>query len=202
MLNILFLIMILYSSSFKLDSKFTLSKNSDKLPNTDYLNRGYNIFFGDLTPRNGDVDPGFRSPIFDNSFSQNRKTSDHRYEIPDGFNLIKVEGCSLTMSSKIITGEESFQNTFGLELGIGGNIKGISFSASTSFQLINEETKENKNAYVYSKADCNVYKGEIDAYDPPLFSRSFIRALELFNTRKVSFNDNPNLYWTFIRNFG
>ena len=197
MKNVIFFIMICCSLSLRL-----LQRDPVKLANTDFLFKGYNIFLGDLTPNDGDLDPGFEAPVFADSFSQARTTSDRRFEIPDGFILTRVEGCSLGITSTLITGENSYQNTFGLELGVTGTVKGVKFSASASYQNVFKETTKNSKAFIYSKADCKVYTGEMDPYDPPKFHRSFLKAITHISNKKRPFTQDPELYWTFIKNFG
>ncbi len=176
--------------------------NASRMRNTDYLFKGYNIFKGDLAPSDGKIDPGFQAPIFRATWDQNKATTDGRFLIPDGYIISKVEGCSISMRSTLISGETSFQNTFGVELGIEGNFKGVKFAASSSFQNIYEETNKNSKSFLYSKADCRVWFGKMDPFIPPYFDYSFIEAVQSISRRKTTFNQNPNIYWNFINHFG
>lgn len=197
MKNLIFFILICCSLSMKL-----LLKDPVKLPNTDFLFKGYNIFMSNLTPKDGDIDPGFEAPIFASSFNDQKITSDNRFEVPDGYFLTRIEGCSIGMTSTLITGENSYQNTFGAELGVTGTIKGIKFSASVSYQNINEETTKNNKVFIYSKSDCKLYSGEMDPMDPPKFHHSFLKGVSIISKNKKTFEEDPEIYWRFIDNFG
>lgn len=198
MKNVIFFIMICCSLSLKISTDL----KQTKLPNTDFLFKGYNIFMADLTPKDGDLDPGFKAPIFKGDFTEKLITSDRRFETPDGFHLTKVEGCSVGITSTLITGENSYQNTFGVELGVSGTVKGVKFGASISFQNISSETTKNSKAFIYSKADCRVYQAEMDIDAPPKFHSSFLTALKNISTRNKTFSQDPDFYWRFINNYG
>ncbi len=101
--------------------------------NTDYLFRGYNIFYGNPYPLSGEVDPGFKNLIFDISYKQKLLSEDRRYEIPDGSSLKQVLACDISTTNTEITGETSYKNTLGIEASVSGSVKGIEFSASLEF---------------------------------------------------------------------
>jgi len=172
------------------------------MKNTDYLFRGYNIFLADPTPKDGEIDPGFEAHVFRATWDQKKESTDGRFVTPDGYRLTMVESCSMSMKSTVITGETSFQNTFSAEVGVEGTIKGIKFSASKSFKNIYEETNKNQKTFIYSRADCRVYNGEMDPYIPPKFDLSFLEAINQLSRGKSSFQQDPNRYWNFINNFG
>ena len=197
-INLILILMIIICSSAR---KFKSSiKDSTKLPNSDFMFKGYNIYTADPTPNKGNIDPGFEALVFETSYTDNVLSSDHRFQIPNGYQFQRVEGCDVAMTSTEITGESSFKNTFGIDIGVSGTVKGVTFSASASFQNIAEETSKNKKAWVYSRSDCKVYTGEMDTYNPPKLHRSFLSALK--SLQKNTFDVKPEAYWKFIKTFG
>jgi hypothetical protein len=65
--------------------------------NFDYLLLGYNVFKGN--PDNGGLDPGFQNAVFKASYSKGELTADERFKVPDFYDILRMNACSLDFRS-------------------------------------------------------------------------------------------------------
>jgi len=181
-------------------SEIHLSQSEKPMENSGYLFYGYNLYRGNPHSLSGSLDPGFTNPIFDADYSQGTKTGDLRFSIPAGSLFSKNVGCDVSMSSSEIKGASSYAKSLEAEISIGGGFAGIAFSASSGYKQISEGTKSSKTVYIESKADCRVFKGHIEYYNPPLFYSVFVKALKYLSEKDFEkFKDD---YYIFIDYYG
>lgn len=118
---------------------------------------GYNIYKGDPLSNSGD--PGFSTtPIFQLKYSQEKKTADKRFKIPDNTSILPQESCKLDFTSEEINGETSLTKSFEQDVSVEGGFGGASFKASVSFKTKSQEINTKKYIYVNAKATCSMYK--------------------------------------------
>lgn len=193
---------MLICSSFSLSLRSDASakdKGPKTMLNSDFLFKGYNIFYGNPHPNTGSIDPGFRAPIFDVTYKAGLKSADNRYAIPDGCFFNNVAACDLTTRDTEITSESSYKRELSTEVGVAASIEGIEFSASIGFKDVFSSTSEKKIAFYETKAECKVYTGALHTFDPPALDPRFIKGLKSLNK---AFKDDNNSYWKFIGFFG
>ena len=162
--------------------------------------KGYNIYTADPSSNRGNIGPGFEAFILDPSYSDKSLTIDLRFEIPNNYQLNRIQTCNFSITSTEIRGKTSFKNAFEAIVGVTETVKGTAFSASANFKNVSEETSKNKKGLIYSKVECKVYSCEMYYYNPPRFHKSFIAALNIL--QKNIFDSKPEAYWKFIKRFG
>ena len=170
------------------------------LENSGYLLFGYNLHTGNPHSLNGSVDPGFTAPIFQSDFSQNLKTGDLRFLIPNGVTFAKNVGCDVSLSNKEIKGLQSYKDTLEADVSIGGGFWGVSFSASASYKHISEGSKSNNKVFIEQKADCRVYQGQINYFKPPAFDETFVTANKFLS--ETTFEESSDDFYEFINFYG
>ena len=169
------------------------------LPNIGYLFQGYNIIKGNpLSPQG--YDPGFsRLHIFDAEYTENRKTPDRRYKIPDHTDGTKQVSCNMKASAETMHTQKQYKDTLNVKASAsvsgGTAIWQASFSASTEYNRVSEQLKTNEKSVIKSEASCTVYGAAIHTNPPPKFTDNFL------NNLKALGGDNPD-YESFLDSFG
>ena len=69
---------------------------------TQFIGVGYNLVLGN--PKADRVDPGFGQPVFQLTYSQNQKTDDNLFLIPDGATTRNQQSCSYQSKTSQYTG--------------------------------------------------------------------------------------------------
>jgi len=165
-----------------------------------YLFYGYNLYRGNPHPLSESIDTGFTNQIFFSNHTNGVKTGETKSNNPSGFTFAKNIGCDVTMSTKEIKGLSNYSATLETDVSFSGDFAGIAFSASPSYKQIDDGLKKSKTIYIESKADCIVYKGQIEYYAPPLFYRTFLMALKYLGEK--DFEKNNEDFFIFIDNYG
>ena len=79
-----------------------------KIPNIELLLSGYDIYFGNPSTTFGQIDPGFRYPIFKEVY-KGSTTPDSLFDIPEGLSFgFSNNTCQIDFESKIIQGPMSY----------------------------------------------------------------------------------------------
>jgi len=176
------------------------SLNAKTMENNGYLFYGYNAVYGNPHTNSGSLDPGFTNPIFESNYSQKITTGDLRFKVPNGSLFEKNVGCDVSMSSSEITGTSSYKKSLEAEVSVGGGFGPVAFSASASFKAVEEGSKNTKNIFIESKADCRVFKGHLQYYNPPKFHVTFLKALKFLEPK--DYEANKKEYYIFIDYYG
>jgi hypothetical protein len=79
-------------------------QNKNKL--AAYVGIGYDVVVGN--PISDRIDPGFRVPIFNLTYTQDQYTNDNFYKIPDGSNSLNKQSCSYSSKTNEYTGKNLF----------------------------------------------------------------------------------------------
>ena len=187
------------SNSF-LSTSTKQETTSRPMENSGYLFYGYNLYRGNPHSTTGSLDPGFTNPIFESNYSENTKTGDLRFLIPNGSIFSKNVGCDVSMSNSEIKGVSSYKATLEVDVSVSGGFAGVSFGASASFKQVSEGMKSTNTIFVEQKADCRVFKGHIEYYNPPLFYSTFIKAINYLEGK--DFDKAKEDHYTFIDYYG
>jgi len=122
-------------------------------PNIDYFFVGYDIVKG--SPLSNFADPGFRTPIWNMTFGQN-KTFDQKFRVPDNTNVLPQSACTYTgLSSSLGTGYNYQQN-----LQLSGSISFPDNSIpyiSSLIQSLSTGSPDFSSKYSHSGYTNNVY---------------------------------------------
>lgn len=188
------------SSLLSTSTKQDPSTTSRQMENSGYLFYGYNLYRRNPHSTTGSIDPGFTNPIFDSDYSGNIKTGDLRFAVPNGSIFAKNVGCDVSMSNSEIKGISSYKQALDVDVSVSGGFVGVSFAASASFKQVSEGMKSTTDIFVEQKADCRVFQGHIEYYDPPLFYYTFLKALKHLETK--DFDKSKDDYYTFIDYYG
>lgn len=166
-----------------------------KFPNINYLGSSYNIFKGNPHSTEG-LDPGFMGQgLYEFSYHQGKVTPDGRYCIPDNMSVMESLACSFDFSSRSIKEITSYFQSLEVDVDADFTGYGASFSASTNYKEVKENTDSREMQYVSSHAYCEAY---LAALEPGAnLAEGFIRAVNgLPNTT------NNAKYFDFIRAYG
>jgi len=171
------------------------------MTNINHCLDGYNIFFGNPTPINEHMDPGYKHQIFKADYEKKRMTGDRRFLQPDGVDIRDCDGtCHIDFKTTEISGAKSYQKSLSNKVSaeVGGSFAGFgaSFTASTDFTDTQEKTSKEEKIITQSTATCCLYKARISKYTPPLLTEGFQIAVERL---PQDFNDE---YFKFIDYFG
>ena len=169
------------------------------LPNIGYLFQGYNIIRGNPLDPTGS-DPGFtRFNIFEAEHTENRKTYDGRYKMPDRTDGTKQESCTMTASAETLNTQTQYKDTLNVKASAsvsgGTAVWKAAFSASTEYNRVSEQLKTNEKSVIKSESTCTVYGAAIHNNPPPKFTDNF------FNNLKDLDSDDPD-YASFLDRFG
>ena len=169
------------------------------LPNIGYLFQGYNMIRGNPLNPEG-YDPGFsRRNIFKAEYTEDRRTQDRRYKIPDHTDATKQVSCNLKASAETMKTQKQYKDTLNVKASAsvsgGTAIWQASFSASTEYNRVSEQLKSNEKSVIKSEASCTVYGAAIHTNPPPKFTDNF------FNNLKALGDENPD-YASFLDDFG
>jgi hypothetical protein len=120
--------------------------------------------------------------------------------IPNGSLFAKNVGCDVSLSNKEVTSSKAYKDSLSVDVSVKGGWGGVSFGASASYKQVSEGLSNSKKAFIESKADCRVFEGHLEYYNPPLFYSTFIDALKFLKNK--TFEDNKQEYYTFIDYYG
>ena len=78
------------------------------MPNIGYLLAGYDLYAGNPMPMDTNLDPGFRSAIFEAEYKEST-TPDSLYCTPEGLSFTSCDdACSINFDSRIILGRKAY----------------------------------------------------------------------------------------------
>lgn len=178
-------------------NNFQINLGASILPNIGYLFRGYNIIAGN--PMDPDrFDPGFKSPIFQVEYNQDRKSGDQRYRAPDHTSVDAKSACSDTAKVDTFMTESQYQQDLQTKASVSasGQIKAVkaSFTASTEYSRMSKELKSNSKTVMKNEAACVVYEARIETGTPPKVTDNFRESV-----KKMAKDNN---YVNFFNTFG
>ena len=128
-----------------------------RFPNIGYLGSGYNIYKGNPHSTQG-LDPGFTfNNLYKFTYDNGQTTADGRYSIPDGTNADKSSVCSFDFFSESIENSGSYYESLRREISGGFGGWGASFSASSDFNEVYENSFSGSTIYMESSAVCEAY---------------------------------------------
>ena len=100
-----------------------------------YIGSGYDIFQGN--PKSNFIDPGFRATIFNLQYTQNLKTENLEFRIPDFTTSKTRSSCSYSSDFNQYTGTKEYQKDLRVYVGISATYSGLFYDASFSaFRLV------------------------------------------------------------------
>ena len=78
------------------------------MPNIGYLLAGYDLYAGNPMPMDTNLDPGFRSAVFEAEYKEST-TPDSLYCTPEGLSFTSCDdACSINFDSRIILGRKAY----------------------------------------------------------------------------------------------
>ena len=133
------------------------SAEPPRFPNIGYLGSGYNIFKGNPHSTQG-LDPGFTfNNLYKFTYDNGQTTADGRYSIPDGTHADKSPVCSFDFFSESIENSGAYHESLRREITGGFGGWGASFSASSDFNEVYENSFSGSTIYMESSAICEAY---------------------------------------------
>ena len=136
MLKLIFITLLVISSlGFKIitDDEDKKELTMARIPS--YLGKGYHLIKGN--PLSDKIDTGFRTEIFEFTFSKNLTTDDGKYLIPDHTHSSVSVACSLDAKSTKYSGTQEYQqsltNTVSVDSRVSIAFVKASFSLSSTF---------------------------------------------------------------------
>lgn len=155
-------------------SSWTFSVGVPKLPV--YVGKGYDILAGNPLSGEG-VDPGFQQEIFEFSYSKGEMTEDGKFLIPDGVAHTKTTACSFSTEITQYRGTQSYQAQLKTKAQIGGGYNGAlvkaSFSMSTTYDKIHNQTTTENMTLTHASAECQSYELSLNLFKPGPISENF-----------------------------
>ena len=128
-----------------------------RFPNIGYLGSGYNIYKGNPHSTRG-LDPGFTfNNLYKFTYNNGQTTADGRYSIPDGTHADKSPVCSFEFFSESIQNSGAYFESLRREISGGFGGWGASFSASSDFNEVYENSYSGSTIYMESSIVCEAY---------------------------------------------
>lgn len=151
------------------------------MTNIGYLFRGYNVIKGNpLDPER--FDPGFRGKIFQAAYSEDRKTDDLRYKIPDSVDVVTKTTCRTSYSAETVSTLSDYQNSLMAKASVSGSgrykVVKASFSASIEYNRVRKTLESNDKSIIKTEAMCTVYEAILQTGSPPSLTESFLNAIK------------------------
>ena len=134
---------------------------------------GYDIIKG--YPNSNGHDPGFTHQIFAADYSENKHTSDCRYNVPKGVLVIPDVSCVTSFASTVIQNTFELHKSLSTSVSASGGFGAFSFSASSSYKQTSSEVSSGEKVYITSSAKCSYYFSKIDLTQPPPLHPGFYR---------------------------
>jgi len=203
------------NSKTKVIQTQSLSNNNPKQQNPNiqtqheiknWYAKGYNValsngFNKDLQDDFGDQ--GELNLIFDTSkLIEPGKDSNNKFKTPEGFEVMDLKACTNSFSSKVINSSKELKDEFSTGIGVNGGFMGISFSANTDYEKMENSLNNEETTYVSNKARCGRYRVLVNFYDPPNPSEVLVKALQELSGKKFNANnlkhENNKNFWEFI----
>ena len=152
------------------------------MANIGYLFKGYNILEGNPVDPSSSFDPGFKAKIFEATYTQDRRTDDQRYKIPDSVDIDEKQACSASFSTETVMTMSDYQRSLMAKASVSGSgqIKVVkaSFSASIEYNRMRKTLETNTKSVIKSEATCIVYEGRIQSGTPPKLTNNFLNTLK------------------------
>jgi len=160
-----------------------------KFMNIGFLEKGYNLVYGNPMPEFAGIDPGFTraagSPIFKLKYNTEKvqETVDGRHEIP--FNTIAYDefGCSLESSSREIASEQEYSSYLRdySEESVEASVfmgPAASYAGSRESSQTMKFGLASNMRYIFSSAECLAYRAELPKYGcRPGYSDEYLAAV-------------------------
>lgn len=168
--------------------------------------KGYNVAYSNgfnKEIQDGFGDKGEKDPIFDTTkLIEPAKNSNNKFKTPEGFEVMDLKGCTNSFSSKVINSSKELKDEFSTGIGVNGGFMGISFSANTDYEKMENSLNNEETTYVSNKARCGRYRVLVNFYDPPNPDQNLVKALQDLSGKKFDANnvkhDNNKKFWDFI----
>ena len=134
---------------------------------------GYDIIKG--YPNSNGHDPGFTHQIFAADYTDNKHTTDCRYNVPKGVLVIPDVSCVTSFASTVIQNTFELHKSLSVSVSASGGFGAFSFSASSSYKQTSSEVSSGEKVYITSSAKCSYYFSKIDLTQPPPLHPGFYR---------------------------
>jgi len=173
--------------------------SGDTTPGFQFLGYGYDILYGNPRSTEGGGDPGFRTNVFDFTYTENTMTGDGKWQVPDKTTSQSKTGtCSLTQSSTMIYSGYDYQHAVSTGVSLNAGFMGLEFTLSTDFQKTENQTRSNTSVFAQVTAECAAYELTMHTYDHPPVDANFKLGVQYGLTEEY----NEAMYMEFIQNFG
>ena len=131
-----------------------------------YIGSGYDIFRGN--PKSNFIDPGFRAQIFNLKYTQDLKTENLEFKIPDFTTSKTRSSCSYYSDFKQYTGTKEYQKD--LRAYVGFSVSNsfffdASFTSSLEYKNMKKTTSQSSTVFFESSTDCEVFSLEMPSFD-------------------------------------
>ena len=168
-----------------------------RFPNIGYVGSTYDIFKGNPHSTTG-LDPGFTlQNLCRFSYKNNVTTADGRYSIPDNTQATSSSACNFDFSSKTTDSVSSYYNSLKMDVKADFSGWGASFSASSDYKEVHENTVSHKYRYVSSHATCEAYVASVQINTVSL-NPAFKKAVQNLPSKTTTLID----YMDFTQHWG
>mmetsp|Transcript_13623 Transcript_13623/g.20520 ORF Transcript_13623/g.20520 Transcript_13623/m.20520 type:complete len:547 (-) Transcript_13623:30-1670(-) len=167
---------------------FWVTNCQERFPNVDYFGRGYNLVTANPHNVGGIEMSGFGLAIFSSgNYSNGKITSDGRFLVPNGWQIVRSVSCSYDATSVEINGMTSFAETLSKQSKINGDVKlpiaKITFSANDQYKEVQKNIYEEHTTVTESYVECAVYTGEIQPFELPDLDSGFVAGVARIPTQ-------------------
>jgi hypothetical protein len=134
--------------------------------------------------------------IFKGEYSDEQVTTDGRWLVPDGMEIVSNLNCKTQATTSLVTGEESLKksstNKYSFKAGGGvGPVKG-SVQNSNTFKKVSESTNTERKSFSFTEMSCKLYKIKLQTSNLPSLSTNFVKS---FNAIRPAAQKSEQLAW-------
>lgn len=170
------------------------------------LSTSYDPLRGNPVPTSDNlIDEGYKiTEIFEFEYTQNKKSEDGKYSIPDGLDIMQMKSCSYKSDVYNFFGEKSYYEFLSQSVSVSAKYKGLfaggSFSMSTDFQRISKQTTQSYKVFLASTAKCTVYAASLQKNAKVKLTANFMKEILKLIDRNVE--DDEQMFFEFFETFG
>jgi hypothetical protein len=128
-------------------------------------------------PKSGATDPGWRQPVVELTYLQNRTTRDRRWSLPDQVDAREAVSCAFSATSSQMTQSSEYQSTLqkSIKWSAGGSaaLWSAAFSGNLEYKTITSEIESAEEIYVSAGSTCQTYIADFKAFTPVNVTQEF-----------------------------
>jgi len=146
------------------------------LPSIEYLGQGYNLLLGNPHSWTGHVDRGFQQSVLDLTFDNGLTVGP--WTVPDDTDAFQVHTCAAGFASQEIRGTASYSSSLKTSMSASFEDWGAAFSASATYQQVEEGTRSDHSVYMQASATCSAYLVRANVFLPPRVTQNFLLGVQ------------------------